>query len=156
MPGAGKATDVLFRIGLFFKAVDSLFEVVGGLILTTPTKLSRYILAISKHEAFRHHQVLAGRLDRLAETVTNHPSMPEAIYLMIHGLAKVILIAAIIRGKRWGYVGFVVVLSLFTAIELVRAITAREIVTGVFGIFDMFVVYLIYREYQARFPRGSA
>lgn len=151
-----KATDLLFKIGMIVKGIDSVFEVIGGIILTMPTKLARYILVVSQHEAFRHHTVLAGKLDRLAENVTMHPSVGQAVYLMVHGLSKVILILAITQNKRWGYTGFIGVLSLFTAIEMVRAISAHEVVTGVFGVFDMLVVVLIYKEYKSRFgPTNS-
>jgi uncharacterized membrane protein len=149
-----KTTEFLFRFGMIVKGVDSLFEVLGGVILTMPTKLARYILVVSQHEAFRHHTTLAGRLDRLADSVAMHPSMIEAIYLMVHGLAKVVLIAAIVMHKRWGYIGFIAVLSLFSLIELTRAATAHEIVTAVFGLFDVCVVVLIYREYRSRFEGG--
>jgi uncharacterized membrane protein len=148
---AGKTTEILFRLGMIVKGVDSLFEVAGGILLTMPTKLARYILVISQHEAFRHHMVLSGRLDKIADSVSEHASMFEAVYLMVHGLSKVVLIAAIVAHKRWGYLGFMIVLSLFTLIEMVRAVTAREVFTGVFGVFDLFVVGLIYKEYRARF-----
>lgn len=151
-----KTTDFLFRIGMIVKGVDSLFEVAGGIILMMPTRLARYLLVVSQHEAFRHHTALAGRLDKLADTVTMHPSVGEAAYLMVHGLAKVILIAGIVAQKRWGYVGFIAVLSLFTGIELVRSVTAREVVTGVFGLFDACVVVLIYKEYRTRFTAQGA
>jgi len=143
--------DFIFRVGLIIKGVDSLFEVIGGILLLMPTKLARYITVIAQHETFRHHHVLAGRLDLLADSVTMHPSTGEAIYLMIHGLSKVILILAIARGKRWGYIGFMGILSLFALIELVRAGTAREVVTGLLGIFDLAVVFVIYKEYLKKF-----
>ena len=150
-----KTTDFLFHAGMIVKGVDSLFEVVGGVLLMMPTKLARYILVISQHEAFRHHMALSGKLDKIADSVMMHPSIGEAAYLMVHGLAKVILIAAIVAHKRWGYVGFIAVLSLFAIIEMVRACTAREVVTGVFGLFDMFVVILIYKEFKARFGTAA-
>ncbi len=149
-------TDVLFRIGIIVKGVDSLFEVLGGVLLTMPTRLARYLLVISQHEAYRHHSVLAGRLDQLAGGVSMHPSTGEAIYLIIHGLAKVVLIAAIFYQKRWGYIGFIAVLTLFALIELVRAVTAREVVTGILGIFDVCVVVLIYKEFRDRFGHNSS
>ena len=150
-----KTTDLLFRVGMTVKGVDSLFEVIGGIILTMPTKLARYILVLSQHEAFRHHMALSGRLDRIAEKVMMHPSMGEAVYLMVHGLSKVILIVAIIRGRKWGYLGLMGVLSLFTLVELTRAIAAHEVVTGIFGVIDLGVVFLIYKEYASRFPAGQ-
>ena len=116
-----------------------------------PTKLSRYILVLSQHELYRHHQVMSGRLDRLAETVHVHAHLPAAVYLIAHGAAKVILIAAIVRGKRWGYTGLMAVLSLFTLLEMTRAMAAHEIVTGVLGLFDLVIVVVIYKEYKARF-----
>jgi len=143
--------DFIFRLGLIIKGIDSLFEVIGGILLTMPTKLSRYLLVISQHEAFRHHEALAGRLDHLAGMATMHPSMVEAVYLIVHGATKVVLIVAIARGFRWGYIGLMAVLSLFACIELVRAGTAREVVTGVLGLFDLAVVFVIYREYRSRF-----
>jgi uncharacterized membrane protein len=150
-----KTTDLLFHVGMIVKGIDSVFEVIGGILLTMPTNLARYISVISEHEAFRHHAVLAGRLDKIADSVVMHPSMVEAAYLAVHGLAKVILIAAIVAHKRWGYVGLIVVLSLFSVIELVRAGTAREIVTFLFGLLDVFVVVLIYKEYRARFASSE-
>ena len=150
-----KTTDFLFRVGLIAKGLDSLFEVIGGILHCVPTKLARYIYVFSEHEAFRHHHALAGKLDNLADSIEVHASIGEAMYLLIHGLAKVILILAIFRNKRWGYSGFVVVLSIFTSIEIVRAITAREIVTGLLGVFDMAVVVLIFKEYRARFGPTS-
>lgn len=155
MSTVNRATDFLFRVGLIVKGVDSLFEVIGGALFLAPMKLARYMAVLSQHEAFHHHEVLAGRIDKLADTITLHTHVGEAIYLLIHGLAKVILIIAIFKGKRWGYVGFVGVLAFFMLIELTRAFTAREIVTGVLGLFDAFVVALIWKEYKARYGAGS-
>ncbi|HLK56281.1 MAG TPA: DUF2127 domain-containing protein [Chthonomonadaceae bacterium] len=146
-----KSTDLIFRISIIVKGVDAVFEVVGGLLLTQPVKIARYLAVLAQHELYRHHQVLSGRLDHLAETISVHASLPEAAYLCVHGLAKVILIVAIFLNKRWGYVGLIGVLSLFTLVELTRSIMAREIVTGLLGLFDLVVVILIAKEYQARF-----
>ncbi len=117
----------------------------------TPTKLARYILVVSQHELYKHHKVLSGNLDHLAANVQEHASLPQAGYLIIHGAAKVILICAIFRGKRWGYTGLIGVLSFFTLLEIGRAIIAHEIVTGCLGLFDLAVVLLIAKEYRLRF-----
>lgn len=148
-----KTTDLIFKVGLIVKGVDSGFEVVGGLLLAMPMRLSRALLVLGQHESYRHHEVLAGRIDRLAESVVQHASMGEAAYLMVHGLAKVILIAAIFRGKKWGYTGLIGVLSLFALIELARALGAHEIVTGGLSLFDIVMVILIAKEYRAHFGK---
>jgi uncharacterized membrane protein len=146
-----KTTDLIFRLSLIAKGADSVMEVIGGLLLIRPTRIARYLSVLSQHEVYRGHAALSGRLDHLAQTITVHASLGEAIYLLVHGLAKVILIAAIFQNKRWGYVGLIGVLSIFTLVELTRAITAHEIVTGALGLFDLVIVILIYKEYRVRF-----
>jgi uncharacterized membrane protein len=146
-----KTTDFFFRFGLIVKGVDSVFEVFGAILLFMPMRLERYFLVLSQHEIYRHHEAMAGRIDHLADRVLEHASVGEAAYLAIHGLAKVILIAAIYRDKRWGYVGLMGVLTLFACIELVRAFTAREVVTGILSGFDILMVVLIFKEYRSHF-----
>jgi len=150
-----RTTDILFRIGLIVKGFDALLEVVGGILLLMPTRLARYILVLSQHELYRHHAVLSGKLDRLAETVLEHVHIWAAIYLMLHGLSKVILVGGIFCGKKWGYVGLIGVLGFFTAFELIRAVSAREPVSGVLGVFDLMVVGLIFKEYRYKFGKNT-
>jgi uncharacterized membrane protein len=148
---ARNATDVAFRVGLLIKGLDALFEVFGGVLLAQPSKVARYVSALTQHDVFRHHQVLAGNLDHLSQTIATHASLGEAAYLLVHGLAKVILIVAALRNKKWGFQGLILVLSIFMAIEFVRSITAREIFTGAFGLFDLVVVALVAKEYRFRY-----
>lgn len=145
-----ETTDNLFKIGLVIKGVDSVFEVIGGILLTMPVKMAKYLSVLAEHELYRHHQVLSGRLDKLAESVTTHASIGEAVYLIIHGLAKVVLILAIYKGKKWGYVGLIGVLSLFSAIEIARGFYAHEILTAALAAFDILMVILIWKEYKAK------
>lgn len=148
-----KNLDLIFRLGIIAKGVDAVFEMIGGLLLTRPTRIARYLSVLSQHEIYRHHEVLSGRLDHLAQTVSVHASLGAAVYLFVHGLAKVVLITAIFLNKRWGYVGLIGVLALFTLIELTRSVIAHELVTGLLGIFDLVLVILIYKEYQTRFVK---
>ena len=133
------------------KGVDSVFEVIGGLLLAFPARLARYMLVLSQHEAFRHHLAMSGKLDHLAEVVQGKSSVGEAIYLIVHGGAKVVLITGVFLGKKWAYIGLIVVLSLFACVELIRAIAAREILTGVLCLLDVVIVVLITKEYRAKF-----
>ncbi len=146
-----KSTDVLFRIGIILKGVDAVFEVIGGILLTMPTKIARYLSVLSQHEIYRHHQVLSGRIDHLADALTGRPHLGAALYLIVHGGAKVILIVGIFRARKWGYLGLIGVLGFFTLVELTRFVAAHEWVTGVLGVFDLAVVVLIWKEYRARF-----
>ncbi len=151
-----RLTELFFRVGMAIKGFDSLLEVLGGIALTMPFKVQRLLLLASQHEAFRHHEAMSGRLGRLAETVTTHPSMGTAAYLMVHGGIKVFLIAAILKGYRWAYLWLIGVLTVFTVVEVTRAAMRQEIVTAAFGALDLVVVMLIYREFKMRFRESPA
>ena len=146
-----KATDSLFRIGLIVKGVDALFEVVGGALFAMPGRLARWILVLSQLEVYRHHDALAGRLDNLADRIHNHASIGQAVYLIVHGAAKVILVSAIFKEKKWGYQGLIGVLSIFGLIEFGQALVKGEVVVALLGVFDAALVYLIAKEYRAKF-----
>ena len=150
-----KITDDLFKIGLIVKGVDAVFEVIGGTLFAMPVKLARWILLLSQHEVYRHHDALAGKLDHLAESVHNHASGGQAVYLIIHGAAKVILVSAIFKEKKWGYQGLIGVLSIFGAIEFGQAAIKGEILVALLGVFDAALVYLILKEYRAKFGTGT-
>ena len=145
-----KTTDTLFRVGLVIKLVDSVFEMIGGAILTVPTKLAGWLLLLSQHELDKHHNAMVGRLDHITDLVLTKAFMGEAIYLLIHGLAKLILISAIFVGKDWGYRGLIVVLSLFSLLEVAQGIRAHEYVPIILALFDGFLVWLIWKELRAK------
>lgn len=150
-----KSADAIFKIGLFIKGFDSILEAIGGVVLFFPTKLSLYLAVLAQHELFKHHDVLAGRLDRLADTVEMKVTLAGALYLFIHGSAKSVLIWGVFKEKAWGYVGLIVVMSIFAIIEFGRSIQAHEPIVGLLALFDLGLVWLMRKEYYARFHKKA-
>lgn len=144
-------TDRLFELGLVIKGIDAVFEVVGGILLFTPMRVGGWLefLALrSKHDFTAHLWQHAAAKIELA-------TIASALYLLVHGGAKVILIAAVFKEKVWGYLGLMGVLSFFASFELYKAISKHELAVFVFCLFDALVVYLIAKEYRVRFGRKA-
>ena len=120
-----------------------------------PLKLYAWLMLAADHEIYRHHEVLAGRLDHMADVVISKPHLGSAIYLALHGLCKVILIYGIFKEKKWGYVGLIGVLSFFAIVELGRAVLHHEILVGVLAVFDLVLVGLIAWEYKKKLQGGA-
>ncbi|HEY3781987.1 MAG TPA: DUF2127 domain-containing protein [Fimbriimonadaceae bacterium] len=145
-------TTALFDIGLILKGIDSVFEVVGGVLLLSPIKLSGYLELLSQHS---RHDFIARGLESISHGV-QAVTLATAIYLMVHGLAKAILILAVWRDKIWGYVGLMGVLTLFAIVEFYRYFVVYKPELIVLAIFDAFLVAIIAREYKIRHKKPAS
>ena len=70
-----------------------------------------------------------------------------AAYLLLHGVVKIALVAALLRDKIWAYPWMLVFLIVFIVYQVYRMTFAFSI--GLLGltVFDLLVVWLTYREY---------
>jgi len=67
--------------------------------------------------------------------------------LLLHGVVKVVLVAALLRDKIWAYPWMITFLIVFIVYQIYRMTFAFSI--GLLGltVFDVVVVWLTYREY---------
>ena len=140
----------LLRIGLILKGVDALFEIVGGALLFYPRDFNRWVSLIFQHDLIRRHadpQTVANIQDHAAKAIYG-ASIGSALYLIAHGLMKIIFIAAVMKEKKWGYVGLIAVLIIFTGVELWRSIADQGVAMFFFGLFDAYLAYLVWHEYR--------
>ena len=146
-------TRLLFTIGIIGKGVDSLLEIAGGVLLLTPVTVNNTIQYLLVHELLNQgrHPTIA-KLQYSAAVHLSEASPWAAVYLIVHGTAKVVLIAAIFFRKRWGYVGLMWVLSIFALIEFVKGAMDASWPTIIFGVGDCILVFLIWKEYR-QIPR---
>jgi len=146
-------TTTLFKISLIVKGVDALLEVFGGTLLLLPVTVDKTIAYLSQHELYAEpHHHLTAHLEHAAMLALQRATLLGAIYLIVHGLAKIVLIVAVFQGKKWGYRGLAAVLSIFAILELGRGITAHSGMALFLALFDGLVVYLIHRDYKQHFP----
>lgn len=144
-------TEILFRIGLALKGFDSLLEAVGGVLLFTPVLLNRAFRYVVWHEIYfigRHP--LAARLANSASKAAAEPHYLMGVYLVLHGLLKLVFIIAVFRQRRWGYFGILAILLAFCGLEFYDAATRPSWAAAVFGLFDLILAGIIANEYRIR------
>jgi uncharacterized membrane protein len=79
-----------------------------------------------------------------------------AIYLLSHGLAKIVLVALVLRGKLWAYPWLIVLLLAFIAYQLYQIIFVNfSPGLTALTIFDAFLVWLTWREYRSKRARRA-
>lgn len=148
------ALDKTFRIGLVLKGLDGILEVIGGILLLflSPHAIQHVVRVLTAHELSEDpHDLIARYLLHSTSHLSTSITIYGAIYLLAHGIAKVVLVAFVLRDKLWAYPWLIVLLLVFIAYQLYQ-ITAVQFSIGLTAltIFDAVLVWLTWREYRAR------
>jgi len=141
----------LFHIGLFFKGFDGLLELVGGvLLLVLPTaKLDAIVRTLTMHELKEDStDFIATHIRDYAATLTGSSTLFAAFYLLMHGIVKVVLVAAVLRGRIGAYpwmIGFLVAFIVYQGYELATHFTLGMLLLT---LFDILILALTVHEYR--------
>ena len=147
---SGDLLDRAFAVGIILKGLDGVLEVVGGVLLLTisPTAIDNLSRALTQHELSEDpHDFLATHLLHAAGSLTGSSLEFGAAYLLLHGVVKVVLVAALLRDQIWAYPWMIAFQIVFIVYQVYRMTFAFSI--GLLGLtaFDAVVVWLTYREY---------
>jgi uncharacterized membrane protein len=148
------ALDTTFKIGLVLKGLDGILEVVGGILLLflSPNAIEHLVRMLTAHELSEDpHDLIARYLLHTTAHLSHGTTLFGAIYLLSHGIAKIVLVALVLRDKLWAYPWLIALLLAFIAYQLYR-ITAVHFSIGLtlLTIFDAFLVWLTWREYRSK------
>jgi uncharacterized membrane protein len=142
----------LFDIGVVFKGIDGLLEIVGGmaLMLVTKPELRKAVVFFTQQELSEDpHDVIAHVLRNAVFGLTSDTKLFGSIYLLVHGFVKVFLVIGLLRGKLWSYPVALIVLSLFIAYQCYRISWQYSALLLFLIIVDTFIVGLIWYEYAS-------
>ena len=148
------ALDTTFKIGLWLKGLDGILEVVGGLLLLflSPQAIEHIARTLTAHELREDpHDFIASHLLHTASHLTSSTTLYGAVYLLLHGAAKIVLVALVLRETLWAYPWLIGLLLAFIAYQLYQIIAVRfSAGLTALTVFDAFLAWLTWREYQAR------
>ena len=151
------ALDTTFKVGLVLKGLDGVLEVAGGILLLflSPLAIQHPGQVLTAHELSGDpHDLIARHLLHTTAHLSHGTTVFGAIYLLSHGIAKIVLVALVLKDKLWAYPWLIGLLLAFIAYQLYR-ITAVHFSIGlaVLTVFDAFLVWLTWREYRAKRDR---
>ena len=143
--------DQTFEIGIILKGLDGLLEVIGGVLLlvVSPATIDHLVTSLTQHELSEDpHDFLATHLLRTAHGLTGSAVLFGAVYLLAHGLVKVILVTALLKNQRWAYPWTIAFLGIFIAYQLYRLSFHPSVGLMALTILDALIAWLTYREYR--------
>jgi len=146
----GDLIDRTFAVGIILKGLDGVLEVIGGalLLVISPATIDSLTRFLTQHELSEDpHDFLFTRLVHATGTLTGSSVRFGALYLISHGVIKIVLVTALLRNKFWAYPWMIVFLIAFIAYQVYRMTFAFSVGLLLLTIFDALVVWLTYREY---------
>jgi uncharacterized membrane protein len=148
-----KATTTLdraFEVGLLLKGIDGLVETVSGVVFLfiKPSQVTSIVHKLTAHTLAVHpHNFIATHIVRYAATFTKGAAIFAGLYLLAHGVVKLVLVVEILREHLWAYAGLIIVTSGFIVYQVVEIIIKPRFSFIALTIFDAVIVWLTVVEY---------
>jgi uncharacterized membrane protein len=142
--------DRTFRVAIILKLLDGILEIIGGvlLFLVSPEKITSWAETFTRHELSQDpNDWFSNKVLHAAHGLTGAGLTYAAIYLLAHGIVKVVLITALLRDRLWAYPWTIAFLLAFIVYQLYRIALRPTVGLIALTIFDVIVVWLTWREY---------
>ncbi|MEY4747711.1 MAG: hypothetical protein RLZZ416_760 [Candidatus Parcubacteria bacterium] len=139
----------IFEISILLKGANALVELILGLVLLVSTQLNDLLLALVQNELVEDPgDFLARHAEQFARYLTPEFQLYSALYLLSHGIVKMVLVWGLLRDKLWAYPASIAVLALFILYQVIKIVQNHSIPLIVLTLFDLLVMWLIWHEYR--------
>jgi len=140
----------LFDIAIILKGLNGLFEIIGGgaLALIPAGAILAWVDTITHTELSNDpNDFLANALIHWAQHFEHKSQEFVAIYLLVHGLTKVLLVTLLWMGQKIAYPIAIVFFTLFDLYALHRLMLHWSWVLVAFLTVDVIIIGIIAREW---------
>jgi uncharacterized membrane protein len=141
----------IFEISILLKGLHALTECIGGiaLYLVPSAAITHWVAILTQQELLEDpHDMVAGYLLNAAQHLSVGTQTFYALYLLSHGLVKVLLVVGLLREKLWAYPSSLVALAAFVAYQLYRYSYTHSPGLIVLTVFDVFIAVLVWHEWR--------
>ena len=148
-----------FRVGITLKGLDGILEVLASLALylTSPAKMTEVVRRLVEHMVARMpNGLLAAHLIEASQKLNNDSREFAVLYLLAHGLVKVILVICLWMNKLWAYPLTIAIFGLFMLYQMGRFAHTHSIAMVLLTVFDGVIIYLTWVEFQQQKKRRFA
>lgn len=145
--------DRVFEVGILLKGLDGLLEIVGGILLLfiKPELVNHLAATLTQHElAEDPRDFLATHILHSTQNLAAGSFTFAAIYLLSHGIVKVILVWEILHERLWAYACLIYLTIGFMIYQVYRFSYSHSIGLALLTVFDAVIVYLTVVEYRKR------
>ena len=141
-----------FRVGITLKGIDGVLEAVGGVLLWFKVNtLNAWLQALCQHELARDkHDFIFSHLSIASQKLASGSPMFASLYLLSHGLVKVVLVVCLWANRLWAYPLTIAVFAAFVLYQTYRFTDTHSAALVILTLFDLLLIFLTWKEYQSQ------
>jgi uncharacterized membrane protein len=143
--------DKVYEIGIFIKGFDGVLELIGGslLLFVSPAGIGKITSLLTQHELTQDpHDFIATHILHYGHSLAVGHNLFAALFLLTHGLVKVVLVTCLLLNKLWAYPFALATLGLFLVYQLYEMIVSPSFGMAFLTILDAVIIGLVWREWQ--------
>jgi len=138
-----------FVVSLILKGLNSLLEIVGGILFLFTGAVTAMLSFLIKGELIEDPtDFVANQIQHLTPYLSVHTQLFGALYLLSHGIIKIFLVINLLRNKLWAYPVTIVTLFIFIGYQLYRLSYSFSIFLVLLTLFDVLIIVLTWHEYK--------
>ncbi len=153
-----KNLHLAFDITVFLKGIHAVLEIIGGIavLFITKTSFMAIVFYITQEELSEDPKdFIAHYLITSAQHFSVSSQHFISLYLLSHGIIKIILVIGLLKEKLWAYPASIVVFSLFIVYQLYRFMFTHSIWLLLLTVLDAAIILLTWHEYKYRKSHGA-
>jgi uncharacterized membrane protein len=141
-----------FRVGITLKGIDGVLEALGGVLLWFKVNtLNAWLQALCQHEVARDkHDFIFSHLSIASQKLASGSPMFASLYLLSHGLVKVVLVVCLWANRLWAYPLTIAVFAAFVLYQTYRFTDTHSAALVILTLFDLLLIFLTWKEYQSQ------
>lgn len=156
-----RVLDRVFSISLILKGINGALEILGSIALVSvsPDTVRHMLRWVSSHwiEAVDGRTSTVGHwVAHLADRLNTDATIFGALYLVLHGVVKIILVIALLRERLWAYPAAIVTLTLFVLYQCWELFAHFSWWMLLLTVFDLLIIWMTAREWQLHAHRVHA
>ncbi|MGH3772601.1 MAG: DUF2127 domain-containing protein [Pseudonocardiaceae bacterium] len=143
-------TERLFRVAIAMKGLDGGLQLLAGIVLIflPAAAITRLVdLVVTRELVGDPTGKIAVHLHTVADHFAGGTRSFAIVYLLLHGIIKIVLVAALWRKLMAAYPIAVAALGAFVVYEVLRAIHTHSIALPIFAALDLVIIVLVIKEY---------
>lgn len=140
-----------FEISLLIKGIDGILETGGGILFLfiSPERLNSLVQFLTQREISEDpNDLVSNLLINMSQGFSVSLQTFVAIYLMTHGMSKVLLVYLLQMKKIWAYPLSIGFLMLFIGYQIHRYLYSHSILMIFLTLFDLVMIWLVLVEYK--------
>lgn len=144
-----KSIHRIFIVTLILKGINSTLEILGGVLFLFTGGIASLITVLVQQELIEDPtDFVATTIQHALPYFSTHGQIYASVYLLSHGIIKIILVISLLRNKLWAYPATVITLGLFIVYQLYRLSYGFSIFLLALTLLDVALIFLTWHEYK--------